>query len=151
MRALNPNNFSQVGIVVKDIEQAGENFAELFGCEVPPSNPGGTPAAEAHYHGLPAPEAKCKLAFMDLTPGVQLELIEPNEGMSTWREFLNKHGEGIHHIAFKVENTMETITACETLGMKVVQEGYYEDRSGRYTYLDGGEITKCIIELLEDF
>ena len=103
------------------------------------------------YKGEPAPDAKSKLAFFNLVPGVQLELIEPNEEMSTWREYLNEKGEGIHHIAINVDNTEEAVKACEALGMKVVQRGFYDDESGQYTYLDGGDIFKCVIELLESF
>ena len=80
-----------------------------------------------------------------------MELIEPNEEMSTWREYLNEKGEGIHHIAINVDNTEEAVKACEALGMKVVQRGFYDDESGQYTYLDGGNIFKCVIELLESF
>lgn len=151
MGALDPKKFSQVGFIVKNIDEARENFAKLFGCEVPPANPCGAPAAETLYKGLPAPEAKSKLAFFNLVPGVQLELIEPNEEMSTWREFLEEKGEGIHHIAFNVDNTEEAVKACEALGMKVVQRGFYDDKSGQYTYLDGGDIFKCFVELLESF
>ena len=46
--------------------------------------------------GEPAPKAAAKLAFFDLTPGVQLELIEPNHEPSVWRDHLDKYGEGIH-------------------------------------------------------
>lgn len=151
MAALDPKRFSQVGFIVKDIDEARENFAKLFGCEVPPANPCGSPAAKTVYKGEPAPAAKSKLAFFDLVPGVQLELIEPNEEMSTWREYLNEKGEGIHHIAINVDNTEEAVKACEALGMKVVQRGFYDDESGQYTYLDGGNIFKCVIELLESF
>lgn len=148
---LDPKNFSQVGFIVKDIDQARESFAKLFGCEVPPANPCGRPESETIYRGNPAPEAKSKLAFFNLTPGVQLELIEPNEIPSTWREFLNEKGEGLHHIAFNVENADEAAKACEAVGMKEVQRGYYDDHSGRYIYLDGGDIFKCVVELLESF
>lgn len=86
MGALDPKRFSQVGFIVKDIEKAKKEFAALFGCEVPPAKPCGSPAAKTMYRGQPAPDAKSKLAFFDLVPGVQLELIEPNEELSTWRE-----------------------------------------------------------------
>ena len=79
MAALDPKRFSQVGFIVKDIDEARENFAKLFGCEVPPANPCGSPAAKTVYKGEPAPDAKSKLAFFNLVPGVQLELIEPKE------------------------------------------------------------------------
>jgi len=36
---------------------------------------------------------------------LSLELIEPVGGPSTWREFLDTRGEGVHHIAFHVPDT----------------------------------------------
>ena len=69
MAALDPKGFSQVGFIVKDIDEARENFAKLFGCEVPPAIPCGSPAAKTVYKGEPAPDAKSKLAFFNLVPG----------------------------------------------------------------------------------
>ncbi len=40
--------------------------------------------------GNTAKKANCRLALFDLTPGVQLELIEPNEEPSVWRDSLNE-------------------------------------------------------------
>ena len=45
----------------------------------------------------------------------------------------------------------EVIKECEAEGMTLVQYGFYDDKSGRYAYLDGGENYKCVIELLESF
>jgi catechol 2,3-dioxygenase-like lactoylglutathione lyase family enzyme len=148
---LERSKFAQVGFIVKDIEAARVKFAALFGCEVPPSNPCGNETAGTVYKGQPAPNAKSKLAFFDLVPGVQLELIEPNEEQSTWREYLDQKGEGIHHIAFYVEGMEEVIKACESEGMTLVQYGKYDDGSGHYAYLDGSKDFKCVIELLESF
>ena len=151
MSALDHMKFAQVGYIVKDIESTKESYAKLLGAPVPPSQPCGYGAAKTVYKGVPAPDSHCKLAFFDLTPGVQLELIEPDEGPSTWREYLDTHGEGIHHIAFFVKNMDKVIEDCIKEGMTVVQQGNYDDASGRYTYLDGNEQYKCVIELLESF
>ena len=47
-----------------------------------------------------------------------MSTIEPNEEPSTWRQYLNEKGEGIHHIAFNVENTEEAVKACEAHGCR---------------------------------
>ena len=151
MSALDHMKFAQVGYIVKDIESTKESYAKLLSAPVPPSQPCGYGAAKTVYKGVPAPDSHCKLAFFDLTPGVQLELIEPDEGPSTWREYLDTHGEGIHHIAFFVKDMDKVIEDCIKEGMTVVQQGNYDDASGRYTYLDGNEQYKCVIELLESF
>ncbi|HOO80622.1 MAG TPA: VOC family protein, partial [Lachnospiraceae bacterium] len=101
--------------------------------------------------GEPAPEAESKLAFFDLTDGVQLELIEPNKKPSVWRDHLDKYGEGIHHIAFVVDSIDETVAKCLEMGMVLEQEGFYGDASGKYAYIDAQDMLKCRIELLENF
>ena len=77
---LNNARFAQVGYVVNDIEETSRQFALLFDCEVPPANIcGDYEVMQTRVFGEPAPKANCRLAFFDLTPGVQLELIEPNQ------------------------------------------------------------------------
>jgi len=146
-------NFSQVGFVVHDIEKTKQVYAALFGVPVPPTVTGGEfEITGCSVNGCPAPDAKCKMAFFDLRPGVQLELIEPNDAPSVWRDILNEKGEGIHHIAFNVDNTDAVVKALkEEYGAVVEQHGLYGDASGQYTYLNTEETLKCRIELLENF
>lgn len=149
---LEKSRFAQVGYIVKDIEAARERFAKVFGCDAPAVVSGGEyEITQTVYRGEAAPEANCKLAFFDLVPGVQLELIEPNESPSTWREYLDTKGEGIHHIAFQVTGMEQVIRDCEAEGMTLVQYGKYGDGSGHYAYMDGSRDYKCVIELLESF
>lgn len=91
------------------------------------------------------------MAFFNLPSGVQLELIEPNDAPSVWRDHLDRYGEGIHHIAFSVDNTDETVEKCLKMGMTVEQEGNYGDNSGRYVYLDAFDLLKCRVELWRAF
>lgn len=152
LKILEQARFAQVALVVRDIHRAVENYALLFGCEPVPLQSGGDyRVTQTRYFGEAAPEAKCRLAFFTLSDGVQLELIEPNEAPSVWRDHLEKYGEGIHHIAFTVEDMDETLAACSALGMIVEQTGYYGDGSGRYAYLDARERLKCRVELLQNF
>lgn len=145
--------FAQVGFVVNDIEETKKKYALLFDCTEPDAAIcGDYKVMQTKMFGEPAPEANCKLAFFDLTPGVQLELIEPNEYPSVWRDHLNKYGEGIHHIAFQVENTDDAVKRLENeFGAVVEQTGTYGDGSGQYTYLSLQKELKCRIELLESY
>ncbi len=149
--ALDPKNISQVGFIVKDIKKTAEGFAQLFGVETPPILECGKPESNTVFRGEPSPKAHCQQAFFDLVPGVQLELIQPNEEPSTWREYLDEHGEGIHHLGINVENTEEAVKDCEAMGIHVIQQGLYDDHSGQYTYLEANDKCACIVELLESF
>lgn len=152
---LNNARFAQVGFVVHDIEATMQQFALLFGCEVPSADICGEyEVMQTQVFGKPAPKANCRLAFFDLTPGVQLELIEPNQEPSVWRDSLNEFGEGIHHIAFNIETgTSETVIEqlVNEFDAVVEQRGIYGDGSGQYIYLSLHKKLKCRIELLESF
>jgi len=65
---------------------------------------------------------------------MQLELIEPDEHPSTWRDHLDKHGEGVHHIAFVVDDMKGTVKRMGGNGMPLIQKGEYT--GGRYAYME---------------
>jgi methylmalonyl-CoA/ethylmalonyl-CoA epimerase len=80
---------------------------------------------------------------------VSLELIEPVGGPSTWQEFLDEKGEGVHHIAFRIKGTEQVVAYLEGKGIDVVQQGYYT--GGMYTYVDSTSPLSVVLELLENF
>ena len=97
------------------------------------------------YHGQTTP-ARAKLAFFDMGQ-INIELIEPIEGPSTWREFLDAKGEGVHHIAFRIKDTDRIVAELATRDMPVAQQGEYT--GGRYTYIDSAPALGVVLELLE--
>lgn len=147
---LGTTTVTQIGIIVRDLETTKKKFAEFFGVPIPPTCDGGEYAVtKTTYMGEPAPEANCWMAFFDL-PNLQMELIQPNGIKSTWQDFLDEKGEGIHHIAFGVKNTNEKIKVMEAFGSTVVQRGYYGGGNGEYTYLENKDM-KIMLELLESY
>lgn len=148
---LNSLRMTQVGFIVRDVETTKKAWAEFLGMPVPPTVTSGEyDVTGTVVEGIPAPEAACKMAFFELE-NIQLELIEPNGAKSTWQDFLDTHGEGIHHIAFGVNGTSEKLLTCEALGMPCAQRGKYGDASGEYAYVDATQQLKCFIETLESF
>lgn len=140
---------AQIGFIVKDIEATKQEFARFFDVPVPPTvSSGEFSVTKTEYRGMPAPEAQCKMAFFYFGD-LQMELIEPNEAPSAWREYLEQHGEGIHHLAFNVKGMQANIDSCEQWGMKLVQRGEYRHGDGRYAFLDATDKLKLFVELLE--
>lgn len=142
-------NMTQVGIIVDDIEEAAKAWSNFLGMDEVP----GINVAEGHesrptvFRGEPG-EATARLAFFQLE-NITIELIEPLEGPSTWREFLEKHGPGIHHIAFNVEKMSRTVHLFGEAGIKEVQHGGWG--TGEYAYMDATDSLGLIIELLENY
>ncbi|RUS42437.1 VOC family protein [Cohnella sp. AR92] len=144
---LGNNVITQIGLLVHDIEKTSQAYADFFGIEKPSWFWTDTPdKARTEYRGSPS-EARAKLAFFDMG-SLQLELIEPDQHPSTWRESLDRNGEGFHHIAFVVKGMKEKIAVLEGAGMPLLQKGEYE--GGRYAYLDAEGPLKLILELLEN-
>ena len=138
---------TQVGIVVKDIEKTAEAFAQAFGIERPVWNwTDEYEKSRTEYRGEPS-EARAKLAFMKFG-SVEIELIEPDEEKSTWREHLATRGEGIHHLAFVIKGMDGHVERAEAAGMNLVQKGEYD--GGRYAYIDALPDLKMVVELLEN-
>jgi len=145
---LGTNVCVQVAIVVHDIEKTSQDFADFLGVEKPNWILTGThEETQAEYRGNPC-KARAKLAFFPLGGNLSLELIEPDMEPSTWREGLDKNGEGIHHIAFNIKGMGEEIMKLEQNGMKLVQKGEYT--GGRYAYIDAENTLKTMLELLEN-
>jgi len=145
---LTPTTVCQVAIVVNDIERIAKNYATVFGVPVPPIHETG-PASETliSYRGQTTP-GRAKLAFFSLG-SLQLELIEPIDGPSTWRDVLEKNGPGLHHIAFQVPKTQATSQQLAELGAEVVQTGDF--KVGNYSYVDATRTLGVMVELLESY
>jgi 4-hydroxyphenylpyruvate dioxygenase-like putative hemolysin len=138
---------TQIGLIVKNIDETSRTYANIFGTKKPPIME--TAAKEKtliEYKGQPT-EGRAKLAFFKFK-NITLELIEPIGGPSTWQEFLDTHGEGVHHIAFQVKNTKSKIELLAQQGLELEQKGNYT--GGHYAYIDGKKSLKLMLELLEN-
>jgi len=136
----------QIGIIVKDIEKTSLIYSKLFGIEKPQwfwTEP--FDKSETEFKGNPT-QARAKLTFIKLT-NLEIELIEPDDNPSTWREYLDENGEGIHHIAFVIEKMKKKILMLTEIDMPLIQKGEYT--GGRYAYIDSLKDLKVMIELLE--
>ena len=139
----------QVGIIVEDIEKSAKAWTSFLGNEEIPeiSVATGSKLNPTRYKGKPT-DAKAKLAFFKLD-NITIELIEPLGGPSTWQEFLDTKGEGIHHIAFEINGMKNYIRNFEDNGIPMVQHGGWD--TGEYGYFDGSNSLALIIELLENY
>lgn len=146
---IDSKKMTQVGIIVEDIEKAAEAWSSFLGMEEPPrvSIAEGHESKPTKFKGNPS-DAKAKLAFFKLD-NITIELIEPLEGPSTWREFLEEKGPGIHHIAFNVEDMARSVQLFGEAGIQEVQHGGWG--TGEYAYMDGSGSLELIIELLENY
>ena len=146
MTAIGTDVIVQVGIVVADLEAASQHYAAVFGLPLPPiAETRSREETGITYRGKPT-EARARLAFFRMGQ-VAIELIEPMDGPSTWRDHLEAHGPGVHHIAFQVPSMEQALAHLTEHRIEVVQQASF--RSGRYAYLDSREALSVMLELLE--
>lgn len=137
----------QIGFVVKDAEETAKAYANLF--NIPHPSPVWTDTVEATQMKVRGRLAvgRAKLAFLQMD-NVQLEFIQPDDGESGWKEFLEHKGEGLHHFAVKVKDMKSTLRTLTELGYQELQTGEFS--GGRYACLDSESRLKTILELLEE-
>lgn len=140
----------QVGIIVHNIERAVQHYGDVLGMPTPHifSTPG-YDKVKTTYKGQPC-DGVAKLAFFDAGQ-LQIELIEPDDVPSVWRDFLNEKGEGAQHIAFQIKDTKRVTDYFAQHGIEIAQQGMYGDLSGMYTYLASDAALGTTVELLESF
>ncbi len=139
-------SIDQVAIVVKDVHKTVENYWNILGIgpwdiyEVAPPT-----LYERTYHGKPG-YFTYWLAMTMVGP-VQLELAQPISGDNVYTDFLAEHGEGLHHIAIKVDDTTETTKIMNQAGFSTLMSARFSD--GGFAYYDTAEPLKCIVEAFQ--
>jgi hypothetical protein len=143
---LGTTTITQVGLIVADIESTAQAWAKILGLPLPEIIiTDKFEAAQTEYDGQPTP-ARAKLAFFHLGQ-VDLELIEPLDGPSTWKDQLDQHGQSLHHLAFVIDGMAEKVAYLNKANIPLVQRGEFD--GGRYAYVDGTAQLGAILELLE--
>ena len=133
----------QIAMIVRDVEKASGRFAQLMGVPVPKivlANEDGRDTVT--YQGQPT-KGRVKLAFFQME-NLVIEFIEPTEDPTTWKDFLDTKGPGVHHIAFKAKDKMmETAAKLEEFGYPLIQNG------DKYAYVESTGDLGVILELLD--
>lgn len=96
-----------IGIAVKNLEETLKFYEEILGLECI-----GTEVVE---------EQKVKVAFLPVGD-TEVELLESTEEDGPIAKFIEKKGEGIQHIAFRVDNIEEAIENMKAKGVKMIDE-----------------------------
>ncbi len=96
-----------IGIAVKNLETSNDLFKTLFG--------------KAHYKTEAVESEGVKTSFFQ-TGESKIELLEASNPDSAIAKFIEKRGEGIHHIAFEVEDIHAEMQRLEGEGFRLLNE-----------------------------
>ena len=124
-----------VGIAVKSIEKASELFSNILGLKV-----AGEEVVE---------EQKVKVAFLPLGDS-ELELLESTSPDGPIARFIEKKGEGIQHIAFRVDNLEKVLEKLKEEGVRLIDEKpRYGAGGAKIAFLHPKSTNGILIELSE--
>jgi methylmalonyl-CoA/ethylmalonyl-CoA epimerase len=96
-----------IGIAVKSIDQANKLFSKLLGT--------------THYKVENVESEGVRTAFFELG-GVKIELLESTKPDSAIARFIEKRGEGIHHLAFEVKDISASLNDYVQKGFEVINK-----------------------------
>ena len=142
-------SIDQVAVVVRDLDAAMERYAAQLGIgpwNVYTYGPHRMPTMT--FRGRDQPYVmKLALAQVGTT---QYELIEPVEGPTTYHEYLDQRGEGLHHLGYYVDDIDAEIARMAALGYPLLQSGrgFGVDGDGAYAYFDSEAGLGCIVEAI---
>jgi len=125
-----------IGIAVKDLESSNLLFAKLFGAP--------------HYKIEEVASEGVKTSFFQSGPN-KIELLEATNPESPIAKFIAKKGEGIHHIAFAVDNIESEIARLKLEGFTVLNEVPKKGADNKLVaFLHPKSTNGVLIELCQD-
>jgi hypothetical protein len=134
------DGFIQIAIVVKDIEKAAKAWAELFNVPVPEIRIADAgPDTKNNNVSYRGEKARYGLKLANIRAGKWvIELHEASGGGSTYQEFLDKHGQGVHHLGFAVGDRRDAVVnELEGMGYGIRQIGVSDHT---WTVIDSEDI-----------
>ncbi len=129
-----------VGVVVKDMKKALAHYSSLG---IGPFEPLKLSPAEGFLRGKSL--ISTPIISMGEVGGIVMELLQPTEDESLIKEFYEAKGEGIHHIAFLVDDIDKETEKLVQQGFKVLFNQKFG--KGGCAFFDTGQVGGVWIEL----
>ena len=132
-----PKRIDHIAIIVRNIEQALSFYRDTLG--IVPSEIKEVPTEQVRIAFLP----------MGGPGGSEIELIEPITPDSSLMKFLEKRGEGLHHICLEVDNIDTALQEMQEKGAPVLDKQPRIAAEGRAIFLHPKGTNGVLLELLE--
>ncbi|MFP4036149.1 MAG: methylmalonyl-CoA epimerase [Desulfobacteraceae bacterium] len=128
-------HIDHIGIAVKSIEQAGAFYTDVLGLEIQ-----GTEVVA---------EQKVKVAFLPITDS-EVELLESTDPDGPVARYIESRGEGIQHVAYRVEDIDEALAELKAKGIRLIdQEPRHGAGGARIAFIHPKETNGVLVELCE--
>ncbi len=128
-------HIDHVGIAVKSIEQAGKFYTEILGLKIQDIEN--------------VADQKVNVAFLPITDS-EVELLESTELDGPVSKYIDARGEGVQHIAFRVENIEEALEELKSKGVRLIDQTPRNGAGGaRIAFIHPKETNGVLVEICE--
>jgi len=129
------DKIDHIGVAVSDLEKTISFYRDQIGLDFK-----GTEVVE---------EQKVKVAFFPVGES-KMEFLEPTEQGSPVGKFIEKKGEGVHHLAFRVDNLEAKLEQLKAQGIELIDEKpRYGAGGARIAFLHPRSTGGILVELCE--
>lgn len=136
MSAIPPGPIDHVAVAVRDLDSACRTYAALLG-------------AELSQREIVA-SLGVEVAFLRLPGDTRLELISPLDDGGSLARFLDKRGEGMHHICLLVDDLQGVLDGLASQGVPLVDEAPRIGAEGaKIAFLHPAALGGVLLELKE--
>jgi methylmalonyl-CoA/ethylmalonyl-CoA epimerase len=123
-----------IGIAVKNLKDSVPLFEKLLGVKA---------------HIQPVPSQKVTEASFKIGNGAEINLMEPMGPDSTVANFLEKRGEGLHHIALEVDDINAELKVMEEQGIQLIDKEGRKGAAGQIGFLHPKSVNGVLVELVQ--
>lgn len=132
-----PERIDHVAIIVRDIEQALLFYRDMLGI------------APGEIKEVPTEQVRIAFLPMGGPDGSQIELIQPLTVDSSLAKFLEKRGEGLHHICLEVSDIDAALADLQAKGAAVLDKQPRIAAEGRAIFIHPKAANGVLLELVE--
>lgn len=132
-----PKRIDHIAIIVRNLEQALVFYRDTLGI---------TPG---EIKEMPGEQVRIAFLPMGGPGGSEIELIEPTTPDSSLAKYLEKRGEGLHHVCLEVENIDTALAEMQEKGAPVLDKHPRVAAEGRAIFLHPRGTNGVLLELLE--
>jgi methylmalonyl-CoA epimerase len=123
---------NHIGIGVRDVEQAAKLWTEVFGVKAKP----------------PVTEGDMKVVMLQLDD-TMIELLAPFGDQGVMARFLEKRGEGLHHVCFEVDDIYSAMKELTAKGIELVNKEPREGAEGKSNFLHPKSTHGVLTEIIQ--
>jgi methylmalonyl-CoA/ethylmalonyl-CoA epimerase len=123
-----------IGIAVNNLKESAALFEQMLGIK-------------AHIQDVASQQVT--EAVFKIGDGVEINLLEPMGPDSTVAKFLEKRGEGLHHIALEVDDVNTGLKVMEKQGIQLIDKEGREGAAGQIGFLHPKSLHGVLVELVQ--